>query len=145
LQPEAADLSLHLNTQAAQVETQRHAIKIVLPASEGFGKDSSTLKPAVFPLLQKIAANLKAYPATEIAIVGYTDNEGSKRGNIIISEERARAIANYLFKEEIMPRRIKTYGYGSANPRSSNTTAAGRAKNRRVEIYLYPRGGSPFL
>ena len=71
-----------------------------------------------------------------VQITGYTDSTGSAALNNSLSLQRANAVANYLRLQGVSADRIVTEGAGSRNPIASNSTAAGREQNRRVEIVL---------
>ena len=86
--------------------------------------------------MTKFAASLKNSPDTDITIYGHTDNTGSRTVNERISKERAEAVANFLVGEGISRSRIKTEGLAFDQPVADNSTAEGRALNRRVEIYI---------
>ena len=75
-------------------------------------------------------------PALEIIISGHTDDTGTEKHNLQLSEHRARAVAEYLLDKGIDPNRIQHTGYGSAKPVMNNDTATGRLKNRRVEMLI---------
>lgn len=83
-----------------------------------------------------MAYNLGQFPDTDITIVGFTDNTGSQSLNDKLSLERAQSVENYLAARGISTLRMKAIGQGWNNPIASNATAAGRAQNRRVEIYI---------
>ena len=137
LQPQASDLAQRLSLSGAKVTDEPHDIKITLPSNESFAPLSASLNHHAYPVLKTILATLKDNPHLAIKIIGYTDNQGSYRGNIIESEKRARAIAVYFTHRHILPRRVHTEGRGPADPIASNATPQGRALNRRVDIYLY--------
>ena len=84
--------------------------------------------------MDKVYETLKAFPKTEIAIRGYTDNTGNYDYNVMLSRKRANAVRDYLVRKGINPLRITAEGYGPANPIATNSTAKGRAKNRRIEF-----------
>ena len=84
--------------------------------------------------LENIAAIMKAYPATEIKIGGYTDNTGSDEANMAISQARAEAVKASLIEMGIDPSRMEAEGYGSQHPIASNDTEEGRAQNRRIAL-----------
>lgn len=75
---------------------------------------------------------LNDYPKIRCTIEGYTDNIGKDEDNLILSENRAKAVANYIIKSRIREDRIKFKGYGAKNPVADNSTEEGRAKNRRT-------------
>ena len=74
--------------------------------------------------------------AMKIAIDGHTDDVGSEASNIKLSENRANAVKNYLVKKGVDASRITVTGHGESTPIADNKTAAGRQKNRRVELTL---------
>ncbi len=84
--------------------------------------------------LENITAILKAYPATKIKIGGYTDNTGSKEGNMNLSQARAEAVQSVLSDMGIAADRMEAEGYGDAHPVASNETEEGRAQNRRIAL-----------
>jgi outer membrane protein OmpA-like peptidoglycan-associated protein len=86
--------------------------------------------------LDQIFVELINNPSLEILIIGHTDNVGDGIALIELSNERARAVKNYLVNKGINPNRIQTSGMGAENPLYENTTESGREKNRRVEIKI---------
>jgi len=70
----------------------------------------------------------------EVEIRGYTDNIGSWKYNLRLSQKRAEAVRQYLINRGIDPKRLRAVGYGEANPIATNATAKGRAENRRIEF-----------
>lgn len=86
--------------------------------------------------LDQLAAFLNQYPARTITIEGYTDSAGSSASNQALSERRASTIKMGLSDRGIALNRISAHGMGEASPVASNDTAAGRQRNRRVEIVL---------
>ncbi len=91
--------------------------------------------------LIEIANFMKKHPHVYLRIEGHTDSVGSYQYNIDLSKRRAEAAKRLLVKYGIAPGRIFTVGYGYTRPLASNKTAAGRAKNRRIEfkIFVYKR------
>ena len=77
---------------------------------------------------------MKANPRARIAIAGYSDNVGTEAANMTLSQARAAAVMKRLEGLGIDKSRMTVEGYGASNPVADNTTAAGRAQNRRVEI-----------
>jgi outer membrane protein OmpA-like peptidoglycan-associated protein len=86
--------------------------------------------------LQTVVNVLKANPELVLMVNGYTDNTGTEAANLAVSAKRALAVKNYLVENGISQSRVTTNGYGQANPVADNKTAAGRTKNRRVELKL---------
>jgi OOP family OmpA-OmpF porin len=103
-----------------------------------FETGRSALKPESYAVLDQVAASLNANMDVRIEIAGYTDNTGSARGNVTLSQARAGAVRAYLASKGVMPDRMVSKGYGAASPIATNTTAAGRAQNRRVELHRLP-------
>lgn len=98
------------------------------------GKDIITKDS--YPILDNIADILKTNPEYTVAINGYTDNVGDEDKNLVLSEKRAAAVRNYLIDKGVESERMTSKGFGEANPRADNSTAAGRAQNRRVEFIV---------
>src|SRR5206468_12947563 len=96
------------------------------------------LKPQSYVVLDQVAASLVANPEIQIEIAGYTDNTGSPTLNRRLSQARADRVRAYLASKGVSPSRMIARGYGPANPIAPNTTAAGRAQNRRVELHKLP-------
>ena len=127
--------------QNAQVETvtdvnNLQAIKVTFDNGILFATNKSELSPAARASLQKFAASLKNSPDTDVTIYGHTDNTGSRAINEKLSKERAEAVANFLVGNGVSRARITTEGLAYDQPVADNSTAEGRAKNRRVEVYI---------
>lgn len=102
-----------------------------------FGFDRADLRPEVRRRLKDLAAVLKKYPQYDIRVEGYTDNSGAPDYNLKLSKARARAIAKWLIRHAgVDSKKIAWIGKGEADPIVPNTTRAGRARNRRVEIVI---------
>ena len=130
-------------TQGTGVEVSRTAdnqLKLNIPNEVSFDTNSYAIKPAMRNVLDPFANSLRDDPATRIAIVGHTDNTGSDAINNPLSVERARSVRDYLAARGVSASRIQTEGRGSREPVADNGSDAGRAKNRRVEIYLAEQG-----
>jgi len=110
--------------------------KVVFNADTFFDFDKYNLKPEGRQLLQQVAEQAKKINLETVIAVGYTDSIGSVQYNLGLSERRANAVKAYLVSLGIPADRIYTEGKGKADPIASNATAAGRAKNRRVEIEI---------
>ncbi|MBJ7428331.1 MAG: OmpA family protein [Bacteroidia bacterium] len=101
-----------------------------------FATNKSDLLPESTNALQALLKTMEDNPNLFIEIIGYTDNIGNEEKNILLSENRAIAVANYLIENGISEQRIKKAGFGSSNPIGNNSTEAGRALNRRIEIKI---------
>lgn len=94
------------------------------------------LKTTSYPELNYIVDILKTNPSLNILIAGHTDNIGNTANNQTLSENRAKAVMNYLIEKGIPAERLSAKGYGASKPIQSNETEEGRAKNRRTEIEI---------
>lgn len=112
------------------------ALKLVMGNSILFATGKSALSADAQAVLSKVAYNLKQFPETDVTVVGYTDNTGSEARNDELSQERAEAVVDYLAAHGVASSRLKAVGRGWNDPIASNQTAAGRAQNRRVEIFI---------
>jgi outer membrane protein OmpA-like peptidoglycan-associated protein len=99
-----------------------------------FETGRSALKPDSYTILDIVAASLVANPDIKIEIGGHTDNTGASATNLRLSQARADAVRAYLATKGVGPERMVSKGYGASQPVAPNTTAAGRAQNRRVEL-----------
>jgi len=120
----------------ARVSRGRGALVVSFPGELLFELGESDLSRDAKKRLDKLAETLIAYPDTRISVNGFTDDLGSEAVNQQLSTARARAVRDYLVKEDVPAYRLETEGYGTAAPVASNTTLAGRRENRRVEIEL---------
>ena len=101
-----------------------------------FDVNKATIKEESFPVLDEVAAILQQYPALTLEIGGHTDNTGVKAKNVTLSEARAQAVLTYMTGKYPMidATHFTVKGYGPNVPVAPNTTALGKAKNRRVEF-----------
>lgn len=102
-----------------------------------FDSGKSTIQSRSFALLDQVASVLVAHPEiTKLLIEGHTDNQGKADKNLKLSEDRAKAVADYLAKKGVAKDRLESKGFGQERPAASNDTAAGRDTNRRVEFRI---------
>ena len=101
-----------------------------------FGFNKSDLSASAKQSLNEFAVSLKNNPSTDVAIYGYTDNVGTIEANKNVSNQRALTVQQYLNEAGIPSNRMTAQGLAWDNPVASNDTEAGRAQNRRVEIYI---------
>lgn len=111
-------------------------VKLTFSADLLFATDSYTLTNKEKDDLDNLAKLLKKKKKQNIRIDGYTDSTGTVQYNNTLSEKRANSVKEYLEKQGVDASRMKTKGYGQANPIADNKTAEGRQKNRRVEIII---------
>lgn len=101
-----------------------------------FENNSAKLTPDSSSALDDVAATLKKNTDISAEVAGYTDSSGSRAYNINLSNRRAQAVRQYLIDKGIAASRLTAKGYGPDNPVADNSTKAGRAKNRRVELRI---------
>ena len=101
-----------------------------------FETGNATLLPASFVELDQLIQYLHEQPDTRLRIVGHTDNQGSPESNLQLSENRARAVYEYLISRKIAVHRLRYEGKGETHPVADNATDSGRAQNRRVEVLV---------
>lgn len=133
-----AKLRQKLQSSGVSVTRQGDRIILNMPGNVTFATDSTNVNSSFQPVLSSVADVLKEYEKTMIQVAGYTDSTGGQRYNMLLSQQRAQAVANALISDGVQAVRIDTVGYGEANPIASNSTAQGRAQNRRVELTLIP-------
>lgn len=122
--------------QKPKVFIEKGKGKIVITESIFFEIGRAKILPRSFELLDEVAQVLSQNPGIKIRIEGYTDSIGKDEVNMRLSQARAESVMKYLVGKGIAPDRMTAKGYGKANPIASNRTAAGRAKNRRVEFVI---------
>ena len=137
--------------QNAQVETVTdnnglEAVKVTFDSGILFATGKSVLSATAKNSLAQFATVLKNNADCDVAIQGYTDNQGwknstpeqSQQKNLSLSQDRATAVSQYLLSLAVPATQIKSVqGFGEASPVADNSTAAGQAQNRRVEVYMY--------
>ena len=101
-----------------------------------FASGKWNLQPAAFTELDDLTAFLKENPTKKIEIGGHTDSQGTVVSNQQLSENRAKAVYNYLIEKGIDAERLNFKGYGETKPKMTNKTEAGRLENRRVECVI---------
>lgn len=124
-------------TQGTGIDVSRTAdnqLKVNVPSDFSFDVGRAAIKPAMRPVLDQFASGLD--PAMRVRIVGHTDSTGSDAINNPLSVERAQSVRDYLATRGVAPARVETEGRGSHEPVADNASEAGRAQNRRVEIFL---------
>jgi len=127
------------DSDAAAVRREGNLLAITLKGDLTFDTDSTTVKPGLYPELDRIANVMVQYPDTLIRIEGYTDSTGSESYNQDLSERRAANVRNLLAQRGVDYNRMQIVGYGESMPVASNDTEAGRRMNRRVEIKVAPK------
>jgi outer membrane protein OmpA-like peptidoglycan-associated protein len=137
--------------QNAQVETVQdanglEAVKVTFDSGILFKSGKADLSATAQTSLFNFANVLKQNTDCDVSVQGYTDNdpwrnstpEQSAQKNLQLSQQRAQAVTSYLLSQGVNSTQIRsTMGYGESNPVADNSTAAGKAQNRRVEVYMY--------
>ena len=147
-QAQAAASSKSANDANEVRERLRNQLNSVLATSESarglivnmsdvlFDTGKYTLKPDTKISLAKVAGILQAYPGLKLQVEGYTDSVGSDEYNQKLSENRADAVRDFLMTQGVQTGNITATGYGKAKPVADNSTAQGRAQNRRVNLVV---------
>ncbi|MFD2295642.1 OmpA family protein [Massilia sp. GCM10020059] len=121
-------------------QTQDNRLKLEIPADVSFDTGRSDIKANFRPVLERFAQTLNENPAASVTIIGHTDSVGDDSVNQPLSVDRAANTRNYLAQRGVASNRIAIEGRGEREPIASNDDASGRARNRRVEIYVAERG-----
>ncbi|MBX3683363.1 MAG: OmpA family protein [Thauera sp.] len=117
-------------------QTTDNQLKVDIPADVSFDVGRHAIKPNMRPVLDRLASTLNQHPVTTVTIIGHTDSTGSDAVNDPLSINRAAATRDYLVQRGVSAQRIAVDGRGSRQPVADNSTASGRAMNRRVEIFI---------
>ena len=133
-----AKLRQKMKGTGVSVTRQGDNIILNMPNSVTFDTNSSQVKAAGANTLSGVAMVLKEYEKTRVNVVGHTDSSGSRDLNMRLSQERADSVGSNLITQGVDASRISMSGVGPDQPVASNSTAAGKAQNRRVTITLSP-------
>ena len=117
-------------------QTADNQLKLDIPSDLSFDSGRYDIKPALHAVLDRFATTLNQNPVTTVRVVGHTDNVGSDAVNNPLSVNRAAATRDSLVSRGVAGNRIAIDGRGSREPIADNATAAGKARNRRVEIFV---------
>ena len=124
------------DVETVQDQNGLAAIKVTFPGGILFPTNGTTLSASAQTELAQFAASLKQNPETNVQIFGFTDNTGGMEVNTRIANGRALSVDRFLVDSGIAPTRLSYQGIPMADYVASNDTPAGRAQNRRVEIYI---------
>jgi len=111
-------------------------ILLNFPAELTFEFNRSDISPGFRPTLAQVSAVLRDYPQTTVDVFGHTDSVGSDQYNYELSQRRADTVAGIFAENGIQRARLYTRAFGEANPVDTNETDSGRARNRRVEVFI---------
>lgn len=133
-----AKLRARLEGTGVGVQRVGDTIKLIMPGNITFDTGSSVIMSGFTSVLDSVALVAKEFDKTLMQVNGYTDSTGSFQTNQTLSEQRAGSVARYFMNQGVASSRIRATGYGPRDPIADNSTASGRAQNRRVEIELLP-------
>ena len=144
LEAENRQLHQQISAEKAQVGRLQGAIKYTVNSDLLFSPGSWEMKKEGKDVIAKLAMKLAPTQQNKLIVNGYTDNAPigpalKKKGitsNEELSQKRAESVMGYLLSQGFKPDLVSAHGYGEANPVAPNTTAKGRAQNRRVELTL---------
>ncbi len=132
------ELRQQLINSGVGVSRVGNAIVLNMPSNVTFATGQDTVNPQFIGVLNSVAIILRKYDQTLLDVDGHTDDRGAADYNQGLSERRAVNVAQYLAAQGIDGRRLLVVGFGETRPVAANTTEAGRATNRRVEIRISP-------
>lgn len=133
-----AELRAQLQSTGIAVARDGDRIVLIMPENITFATNQDQLNPAFFPVLDSVSIVLRKYPQTLLDIDGHTDSTGAPDYNQGLSERRAYSVGQQLAARGVDQRRLLIAGFGASRPVAPNSTAQGRAQNRRVEIAISP-------
>ncbi|MGJ7613147.1 MULTISPECIES: OmpA family protein [unclassified Variovorax] len=126
-------------TGIAVTQTQNNELKLQIPSDVSFDVGRANIKSNFAPVLDQFANGLRNNPNAEVRIIGHTDSTGSDAINNPLSVDRAASTRDYLVTRGVNSAAFRIEGRGSREPIADNNSDAGRAQNRRVEIYVGER------
>ena len=134
------EAKLRQTLQGTGVQVQRNGddLKLIMPGNITFASNSADISSSFYPTLNSLVTVFKEFNKNGVDIVGHTDSTGSYELNQNLSNRRAQSVAAYLSGNGVPASRLSSYGAGSSQAIASNSSEAGRAQNRRVEINLRP-------
>ena len=125
-------------SNAAAVRREGNQLAITLKGDVSFDTGSDQVKSGLYSELDRIAKVMVDYPQTKIIVEGHTDSVGKESSNMNLSRRRAESVKTLLVQRGVGASRVQVVAFGESQPISDNGTAAGRQKNRRVEIKVEP-------
>jgi outer membrane protein OmpA-like peptidoglycan-associated protein len=117
-------------------QTADNQLKLEVPSDVSFAVNSTRIEPAFDTVLNRFAQTLNDNPRTTVRVIGHPDSSGSDAINDPLSVNRAAAVRSYLSARGVAAERVAIDGRGSREPIASNGSEAGRAQNRRVDIFV---------
>lgn len=138
LDTQEAELRQELASTGVSVVRGDDSIRLIMPGNITFKTDSADINAGFYATLNSVAKVLNKYSNSTVMVMGFTDNTGTAAYNQTLSQSRAAAVAAYLQGQGVKASRFEILAMGPSNPIADNSTAAGRAQNRRVEIKIIP-------
>jgi outer membrane protein OmpA-like peptidoglycan-associated protein len=135
LSKEQGDTAYHIDIPLQPIE----ANAAIVLKNIFFDPNQFEIKPESGTELNAVVQLMKENPNLHIQINGHTDNSGKAADNKVLSENRAKAVTNYLISKGIAQGRLSFKGFGDTQPVAGNTSPEGRAKNRRTELFVVSR------
>lgn len=123
-------------TGVGVTRVSQEQILLNFPADLTFDFDRDAVKGQFVPTLRDVGGVLREYEQTTVDVYGHADSVGADAYNQDLSERRAMNIASVLISGGVIRQRVITQGYGESRPIASNASDDGRARNRRVEVYI---------
>ena len=111
-------------------------IRLIFPSDLTFDFNRDSVKSQFVGTLRNTGSVLQEYDQTTVDVYGHADSVGSDEYNQDLSERRAMNVASVLMQGGVIRQRVVAQGYGESRPIASNATDDGRARNRRVEVYI---------
>ncbi len=137
MQEQKAEMERATQGTGIQVsQTADNQLKLDIPSDISFDTNRADIKSNFRPILDRFASSLNQNPAANVTIIGHTDDTGSASVNDPLSVERAAHTRDYLAMRGVSPTRVIVEGRGEREPVATNSDNNGRARNRRVEIYV---------
>ena len=133
-----AELRHKLEGTGVRVVRNGDEITLVMPGNITFDTGRSEVKAGFFETLESVGLVLKEFDKTKIEVSGHTDSTGGADLNQRLSEQRAQSVGQFLVTQGVASSRVQAIGFGPRYPVATNSTAEGRAANRRVELKLLP-------
>lgn len=140
LRSNIAAIEASFTTDEARVFRQGNDVVVSLMGIS-FPSGKSTIDGSSAALMRKVQQALAFFPDASVLIEGHTDANGSDSANLILSQDRADAVKQYLVSQfGANAEKVSSIGYGEARPVATNETASGRARNRRIDLVIHVQG-----
>jgi len=133
-----AKLRQRLQSTGVSVTRVGNDIILNMPGNITFASGSADINANFYEVLNSVGIVLDEYDKSLVDVYGHTDSDGSAQFNQSLSERRAQSVARYLITRGVISDRLFVRGLGESQPIASNSTAAGKSQNRRVEIRIAP-------